>query len=197
MVLLIDNYDSFTYMLRDYLLQLNLSVEVVRNDALLLSDLASLDFEAIVISPGPKTPQESGLTLSIIEKYHREKPILGICLGHQALGQFLGARLVRATRPMHGKTSSVQHNGHPVFNHIPSPFEAMRYHSLALKNLPDALETIAIAKDGTIMGLAHREWPLIGLQFHPESILTPHGLQLLSNWHQWYTSFVATSSNSQ
>ena len=187
MVLLIDNYDSFTYNLRDYLAQLGQPTHVIRNDEKNLVEIASLPFDSILISPGPKTPAQAGLLLPLIATYENSKPILGICLGHQAIGQFYGAKLTKAVRPMHGKISTVQHQGHPLFKNIDRNFEAMRYHSLILENLPACLETTATTTDGELMALAHYEKKVAGVQFHPESVLTPTGLQLLQNWFNWIT----------
>ncbi|MCW5907752.1 MAG: aminodeoxychorismate/anthranilate synthase component II [Chitinophagales bacterium] len=183
MVLLIDNYDSFTYMLRDYVLQLGEECRVIRNDELQLKEIETLNFSSVIVSPGPKTPAEAGITMPFIERYHNRKPILGICLGHQALGEFFGASLVKAPKPMHGKTSPVFHKGHSLFKNVPQPFDAMRYHSLALANVENTpLEIIASTTDNEVMAIVHPQLPLAGLQFHPESVLTPHGLQILRNW---------------
>lgn len=182
-ILLLDNYDSFTYNLYDYLLQAGAECQVLRNDALSIQAFERLDFEAIVFSPGPKRPADAGLMPLLIERLHRRVPMLGICLGHQAIGEFFGARLVKASVPMHGKTTQIRHNGHPLFRDIPERFSVMRYHSLLLESLDDTpLECIAATDDGEIMALAHRHLPITGVQFHPESILTAHGLQLLKNW---------------
>ncbi len=182
-VLLIDNYDSFTYNLYDYLLQLGATCTVVRNDEWTLAAFLTFPCDAIVLSPGPQSPQEAGLLLPLIELFHRRQPSLGICLGHQGLGQFLGARLRRADLPMHGKTSRIRHRGHPLFAGLPEEFSVMRYHSLLIDQLEGSgLESIAETEAGEIMAMAHREWPLVGVQFHPESILTEYGLDLLRNW---------------
>lgn len=182
-ILLLDNYDSFTYNLCDYLLQAGAECRVVRNDAFPLSAFDRADFDAIVFSPGPGRPADAGLMPALIRRFHRDVPMLGICLGHQALGEFFGAKLVKAAAPMHGKTTEVVHNGHPVFEGIPQRFTAMRYHSLLLESLTDTpLECIAQTGAGEIMALAHKHLPLTGIQFHPESILTEFGLQILINW---------------
>jgi anthranilate synthase component 2 len=189
MVLVIDNYDSFTFNLVQYLGELQEEVRVVRNDALALPALAALEPSAIVVSPGPGSPDAAGVSLEVIAALGRRVPILGVCLGHQAIAQALGGRVVRARRIMHGKTSPVHHDGRGVFAGLPSPFEATRYHSLVVEraSLPDCLEVSAWTEqvDGSfdeIMGLRHRRWPLEGVQFHPESILTRHGHDLLRNF---------------
>lgn len=185
MVLLLDNYDSFTYNLRDYILQLGQDCMVVRNDEMSLNEIEKLDFSSAVISPGPKTPHEAGITIPFIEKFHAQKPILGICLGHQAIGEFFGAKLIKAKKPMHGKTSFEHHQNHFLFKNVPEPFEAMRYHSLILSEVEATpLQVIASTADGEIMAIAHPSLPIAGVQFHPESILTPSGLQILHNWFQ-------------
>ena len=182
-ILLLDNYDSFTYNLYDYLLQTGASCTVVRNDAVTLDELEKIEFDGIVLSPGPKRPVDAGIMMSLIEKYHQQKPVLGICLGHQALGEFFGARLLKSAIPMHGKTSHIQHNGHWLFTEVPETFQGMRYHSLILdsvENLP--FDSLASTSSGEIMAISHKELPLLGLQFHPESILSEHGLLMLQNW---------------
>lgn len=182
-VLLLDNYDSFTYNLYDYLLQAGVECDVYRNDALSLDDFEFLDFQAIVLSPGPKRPADAGLMLPLIAQFCQKVPILGICLGHQALGEIFGARVVKARLPMHGKTSVIRHLGHPLFEGIPEYFEVMRYHSLLLESLEGMpLRSIAQSATGEIMAMEHTALPLLGVQFHPESILTEFGLQLLKNW---------------
>ncbi len=183
MVLLLDNYDSFTYNLRDYVVQCGRECMVLRNDEKTLDEISTIHFSSLLISPGPRTPQDAGVTMSLIERYHTSKPILGICLGHQALGLFFGAQLVKAQKPMHGKTSTIYTEAHPMFHHLPSKFDVMRYHSLVLDKIENSsLRVIAKTADEEIMGIAHQELPLAGLQFHPESILTEHGLQMLKNW---------------
>ncbi|MCY7410291.1 MAG: aminodeoxychorismate/anthranilate synthase component II [Chitinophagales bacterium] len=173
-LLLIDNYDSFTYNLQDYFEQLGKHCEVFRNDAKTLDEIISLQPSAIILSPGPETPAKAGVMMELIEYFHDKIPVLGICLGHQGIGEFFGATLVRAEKIMHGKTSSVQHNQHPVFKNIPSPFDAMRYHSLLLKNVDEtSLQVIAKTKDDEVMAIVHPHYKICGIQFHPESILTP------------------------
>lgn len=181
---LIDNYDSFTYILLDYLKQAGMDCEVYRNDEITLQQLIDKGPQRLIISPGPETPLEAGICMSAIGYFHDKIPILGVCLGHQALGMFYGAELMRAPRPMHGKNSMVSHSGHPLFEGIPDPFKVMRYHSLTLDK-PDEKELDCIATsndDGCIMAIAHKKYPSIGVQFHPESVGTEHGLPLLRNW---------------
>ena len=185
MILMIDNYDSFTYNLVQYLGVLGSEVEVHRNDKITLDEIDSMKPERIVISPGPGTPQSAGITISMIERFHsKEVPILGVCLGHQAIGAAFGGRVLHAARIMHGKTSEISHDGKGVFRDLPDPITATRYHSLAVerKSLPSCLEVSAEAEDGEIMGLRHREYPVEGIQFHPESILTKEGMNILRNF---------------
>ena len=189
MILMIDNYDSFTYNLVQYLGELGATVRVERNDALTLADIEAMAPERIVISPGPCTPHEAGISVPLIQAFAGRIPLLGVCLGHQSIGQAFGGEVVRARAVMHGKTSLIHHSGNGVFHDVPSPFEATRYHSLvvARNSLPDCLEITAWtrAADGTvdeIMGLRHRELDIQGVQFHPESILTRHGHDLLRNF---------------
>jgi anthranilate synthase/phosphoribosyltransferase len=183
MLLLIDNYDSFTYNLAQYLGELGAEVQVVRNDAITLDEIAALAPTHIVISPGPGTPDDAGISLALVERFAPSVPILGVCLGHQAIGQAFGGRVVRAERLMHGKVSPVHHDGRGIFSGLPSPFEATRYHSLIVAEpLPDCLEVSARTPEGEVMGLRHRAYPTAGVQFHPESILTEHGHQLLKNF---------------
>ncbi|NCT70763.1 anthranilate synthase component II [Pseudoxanthomonas japonensis] len=189
MLLMIDNYDSFTYNLVQYLQSLGAEVKVVRNDAMTVDEIARLAPERIVISPGPCTPNEAGVSLDIIERLGANTPILGVCLGHQSLGQAYGGNVIRAGRIMHGKTSRIRHEGKGVFAGLPDAYEATRYHSLVVErsSLPEALEVTAWTEndDGSfeeIMGLRHREFPVEGVQFHPESILTEHGHALLKNF---------------
>lgn len=183
--LLIDNYDSFTYNLFHYLGELGAEVEVVRNDALSAEQALALDPRGIVLSPGPCTPNEAGICLDVIAlAASRRVPLLGVCLGHQAIGQAFGGEVVRAPTPVHGKTGSIHHNGTSLFAGLPSPYLATRYHSLVVKreSLPASLEVTAWTDDGLIMGLAHKELPIAGVQFHPESIASEHGHALLRNF---------------
>ncbi len=184
MILLIDNYDSFTWNLYQYFCELGAEVVVRRNDALSLEDVAALNPQKIVISPGPCTPDESGISLAVIQRYAGKVPILGVCLGHQAIAQVFGATIVRAAKVMHGKTSPVMHNGVGVFCGLNNPLTVTRYHSLIIDppTLPDCFEVTAWSETQEIMGIRHREWDLEGVQFHPESILSEQGHQLLANF---------------
>lgn len=183
MLLLLDNYDSFTYNLYDYLCRLGINCQVLRNDECTLAQLEALPLQAIVVSPGPGRPEDSGITMQVIQHFHNRLPILGICLGHQALGLFFGATLLRGAAPVHGKTALIKHNNDTIFTGLPNPLQVMRYHSLILANIEHTpLEVIAATTDGVPMAIKHPELPLYGLQFHPESVLTPDGLALLSNW---------------
>jgi anthranilate synthase component 2 len=184
MLLMIDNYDSFTYNLVQYLGELGEAVRTVRNDAIELDGIESMAPERIVISPGPGTPDEAGISLAVIERFAGRIPILGVCLGHQAIGQHYGGEVVRAGRVMHGKADRLTHIGKGVFSDLPSPYEVIRYHSLvvARHGLPGCLEVTAWTDDGEIMGFQHRELPVHGVQFHPESIASEHGHRLLSNF---------------
>ena len=184
MLLMIDNYDSFTYNLVQYLGELGADVHVHRNDAIGIEQIAAWEPSAIVISPGPCTPNEAGISVPLIQRFAGRIPILGVCLGHQAIGQAFGGKIVRAERVMHGKVSPVTHDGRGVFAELPSPFTATRYHSLAIERttMPACLAITATADDGEVMGVRHREWPVEGVQFHPEAILTEHGHALLRNF---------------
>ncbi|NHN35052.1 aminodeoxychorismate/anthranilate synthase component II [Paenibacillus agricola] len=186
MILVIDNYDSFTYNLVQYLGELGQQVEVRRNDEIDLAGIEALQPDHILISPGPCTPNEAGISLALIERFKGEIPILGVCLGHQAIGQVFGGDVIRAERLMHGKTSPIINDGKTLFKNLPSPFTATRYHSLIVKRetLPDCLEISAETAEGEIMGLRHKEYPIEGVQFHPESIITDYGLQILRNFLQ-------------
>ncbi|MEK7734967.1 MAG: aminodeoxychorismate/anthranilate synthase component II [Pseudomonadota bacterium] len=184
MLLMIDNYDSFTYNLVQYLGELGQDVHVVRNDQITVAEIEKLKPDHIVISPGPCTPNEAGVSVETIQKLAGKTPILGVCLGHQSIGQAFGGKIIRAKQLMHGKTSMIHHKDRGVFKGLPSPFEATRYHSLVIEreSLPDCLEITAWTEDGEIMGVRHKTLPVEGVQFHPESILTQHGHDLLSNF---------------
>lgn len=184
MILMIDNYDSFTYNLVQYLEGLGAPVRVFRNDAITVDRVAEMRPAGIVISPGPGRPENAGISLALIERFSGTVPILGVCLGHQAIGMAFGGRVVSAGRLMHGKTSTVTADGEAIYQGIRKPFQAMRYHSLAVdrESLPDCLRVTAESEDGEIMGLRHRTHPTEGIQFHPESIMTPVGKRLLRNF---------------
>jgi anthranilate synthase component 2 len=184
MLLMIDNYDSFTYNLVQYLGELGADVRVFRNDAITLDEVAALAPDHIVVSPGPCTPGEAGISVPLIREFAGRIPILGVCLGHQAIGQAFGGRIVRAQRVMHGKLSPVAHDGHGVFADLPSPFAVTRYHSLAIErsSMPADLVVTATSDDGEVMGVRHRALAVEGVQFHPEAILTEHGKHMLGNF---------------
>jgi anthranilate synthase component 2 len=184
MILVVDNYDSFTWNLVHYLAELGAETRVVRNDDLTAAEAWALRPEAVLLSPGPCTPNEAGICLALLDTAPLDMPIFGVCLGHQAMGQAFGGEVIRAKALMHGKTSPIEHEGRSVFKGLPSPFTATRYHSLAVRRetLPDTLEVTAWTADGEIMGLAHRTRPIHGVQFHPESIATEHGHDLLGNF---------------
>jgi anthranilate synthase/aminodeoxychorismate synthase-like glutamine amidotransferase len=184
MILVLDNYDSFTYNLVQYLGELGATMRVARNDVITVDDVEGLAPEGIVISPGPGNPDGAGISLELIRRFHTRVPILGVCLGHQAIGQAFGGTVARARKQMHGKTSTITHDGRGVFRGLPAGFEATRYHSLVVleADFPAALEISARAEDGEIMGLRHRQYPVEGVQFHPESILTSQGKALLGNF---------------
>jgi para-aminobenzoate synthetase component II len=184
MILLLDNYDSFTYNLAQYLGQMGQDLEICRNDQVTLDEIQNLRPERIVISPGPCTPKEAGISVPLIQRFAGEIPILGVCLGHQAIGAAFGGHVIRAQKIMHGKTSEIQHDGKTIFRGLPQQFVATRYHSLIVerKSLPRTLEISAETSDGTIMGLRHRKLRVEGVQFHPESILTGAGFRLLENF---------------
>ncbi len=190
MILMIDNYDSFTYNLVQYLGELGEELKVIRNDEKTVAEIRALAPKMIVISPGPGTPDDAGVSLSVIEQLTDEIPLLGVCLGHQAIGQVFGGRVVRATQLMHGKTSSIHHDGRGVFQGLPTPVTATRYHSLIIDptSLPASLEISAQTDAGEIMGVRHRTLPIEGVQFHPESILSEHGRKMLSNFIDCYAS---------
>jgi anthranilate synthase component 2 len=184
MLLMIDNYDSFTYNLVQYFGELGQEVKVVRNDEMTVEQVAGLRAERIVLSPGPCSPNEAGICLDLLDRLKGRVPILGVCLGHQAIGQAFGGKVVHAKTLMHGKVSRIHHNGEGVFKGLPTPYEATRYHSLAIEreSCPPELEITAWTEDGEIMGVRHRALPVEGVQFHPESILTQHGHALLKNF---------------
>ena len=188
MLLMIDNYDSFTYNLVQYLGELGQDVQVYRNDEIDLEKIAALKPEKIVISPGPCTPNEAGISLALIHEFAGKIPLLGVCLGHQSIGQAFGGRIIKAKTLMHGKTSLIHHNNIGVFKDLPNPYTATRYHSLVIERatIPDCLEITAWTDDGEIMGVKHKTLAVEGVQFHPESILTEHGHDLLNNFLKGY-----------
>jgi len=181
---MIDNYDSFTYNLVQYFGELDQDVKVFRNDQVTVGEIEALNPDHVVISPGPCTPNEAGVSIDVIKAFAGKRPVLGVCLGHQAIGQAFGGKIVHAKELMHGKTSMVHHNGEGVFKGLPTPFEATRYHSLVIEreSLPDCLAITAWTDDGEIMGVRHKEFAVEGVQFHPESILSEHGHDLLRNF---------------
>ena len=199
MILVIDNYDSFTYNLVQYLGELGVEPVVRRNDAVTLTEIRALAPSHIVISPGPGTPEDGGISLDVIREFYATTPILGVCLGHQCIAAAFGGQVGRAPRLMHGKTSPVHHDQRGVLSGVPSPFDAMRYHSLvAYEPLPDCLEAIAATAEGEVMALRHKTAPTFGLQFHPESILTEHGKEILNNFvtdYQRRTSMIRETIN--
>ncbi|MBI5042657.1 MAG: aminodeoxychorismate/anthranilate synthase component II [Nitrospirae bacterium] len=184
MLLMIDNYDSFTYNLVQYLGELGEDIHVFRNDKLKIEDIVKLNPDRIVISPGPCTPKEAGISVEVIKYFAGKIPMLGVCLGHQAIGEAFGGDIIRADRLMHGKISMIFHDGKTIFEGVPNPFEATRYHSLIIKRetIPSCLEVSAETKEGEIMGVRHKEFKIEGVQFHPESILTKAGIDILKNF---------------
>jgi len=184
MILILDNYDSFVYNLDRYLQRLGQKTLVVRSDAITVDAVGRLPLEAIVISPGPKSPDQAGCSMEVVRRMSEQTPILGVCLGHQAIGQAFSGKIVRANAPMHGKSCMIQHDGSELFDGIPDRFQVGRYHSLVIEatSLPNKLNVIASAEDGTIMAVKHVEYPVFGVQFHPESILTLSGYQVLANF---------------
>jgi anthranilate synthase/aminodeoxychorismate synthase-like glutamine amidotransferase len=184
MILMIDNYDSFTFNIVQYLGQMGEDVRVYRNDKITLEEIKRLKPQAIFLSPGPRSPREAGITVDVVREFCETVPIMGICLGHQSIGYAFGGEVVRAGRIMHGKTSSVNHDGRTLFAGLPNPFTAGRYHSLLVRKetLPECLEVSATTADGEIMGLRHKQYPVEGIQFHPESVLTPHGKRIIRNF---------------
>jgi anthranilate synthase/aminodeoxychorismate synthase-like glutamine amidotransferase len=184
--ILLDNYDSFTYNLQDYFAQLQLDCIVIRNDEKTADQIEALQPASLIFSPGPETPSKAGVMMELIHRFHSRIPLLGICLGHQGIGEYFGASLVRAARIMHGRTSPVFHTGHFLFQNVPSPFDAMRYHSLLLsETATTSLQVIAATAEGEPMAIIHPRYKICGFQFHPESILTPYGFTLLKNWLEW------------
>jgi anthranilate synthase component 2 len=184
MLLMIDNYDSFTYNIVQYFGELGETVRTVRNDEITLEQIADLNPDRICISPGPKSPKDAGVSVDVLREFAGKKPILGVCLGHQAIGEAFGGNIIRAKQVMHGKTSKIAHTGDGVFKGLPSPFTVIRYHSLAIEraSLPSCLEVTAWTDDGEIMGVRHKEFDIEGVQFHPESILSEHGHAMLKNF---------------
>jgi len=184
MLLMIDNYDSFTYNIVQYFGELGEDVRTVRNDEISLEQIADLNPDRICVSPGPKSPKDAGVSVEVLREFAGKKPILGVCLGHQAIGEAFGGKIIRAKQVMHGKTSKIAHTGEGVFKGLPSPFTVIRYHSLAIEraSLPACLEVTAWTDDGEIMGVRHKEFDIEGVQFHPESILSEHGHAMLKNF---------------
>ena len=184
MLLMIDNYDSFTYNIVQYFGELGEEVRTVRNDEITLDDIAAINPDRICISPGPKSPKDAGVSVDVLREFKGNKPILGVCLGHQAIGEAFGGKIIRARQVMHGKTSKIAHIGEGVFQDLPSPYTVIRYHSLAIEraSLPSCLEVTAWTDDGEIMGVRHKEFDIEGVQFHPESILSEHGHAMLKNF---------------
>ena len=184
MLLMIDNYDSFTYNIVQYFGELGEDVRVYRNDEITIEQIEALNPDRICISPGPKAPAQAGISVEVLKHFAGKKPILGVCLGHQAIGEAFGGKVIRAKQVMHGKTSLIAHTGVGIFKDLPSPFTVIRYHSLAIErsSLPSCLEVTAWTDDGEIMGVRHKEYDIEGVQFHPESILSEHGHQLLKNF---------------
>lgn len=186
MILMIDNYDSFTYNLVQYITEMNDEVQTFRNDELSISDIYRLRPEMLVFSPGPCTPNEAGISLQVIREFQGKIPLLGVCLGHQAIGQVFGAEVIRAQRPVHGKTSLITHDGKTIYRGLPNPLTVCRYHSLSLDpaSIPGCLEVTSWSEDGEVMGIRHKQHPVEGVQFHPEAILTEGGKELLKNFIQ-------------
>ncbi len=184
MILMIDNYDSFTYNLYQYVGIFTPEIKVVRNDELTVEEIAELDPEKIILSPGPKSPKEAGICMDVVKAFYKEKPILGICLGHQCIGEAFGGTVSYAKELFHGKQSLIEHSGSSLFSGIDSPIQVARYHSLAVQqeDLPQCLDVLARTEDGEIMAIRHKEYPVVGLQFHPESVFTEHGKRIIENF---------------
>ena len=184
MILIIDNYDSFTYNVYQYCAKLGYEVRVFRNDKITIEEIEDGGYSSIIISPGPGTPSDAGISKEVIAHFAGDLPILGICLGHQAIGEVFGGKVIRAPQPVHGKTSEIYHDGRGIYSGLPKPFSAGRYHSLIVEanSIPECLEITSKSEDGLIMGLKHKQYRVEGIQFHPESILTPHGVSLLENF---------------
>ena len=181
MILLLDNFDSFTYNLVDYFNQLGVEVKVFRNDVA-LDKIKEYSYEGVVLSPGPENPEKAGYLMEVVNHYHDKLPMLGICLGHQAIGRYFGAQLEKAIRPMHGKITRISVSGGAIFDSIPFEMDVVRYHSLVIKELPEILESTAVSDENELMAMQHRNLPISGLQFHPEAHLTEHGMDMLANW---------------
>ena len=184
MILMIDNYDSFTYNLYQYVGIFTPDIKVVRNDEITIDEIEELDPDKIILSPGPKSPKEAGICMDVIKYFYKTKPILGICLGHQCIGEAFGGTVSYAKELFHGKQSMIEHSGNSIFTGIDSPIQVARYHSLAVQqeDLPDCLDVLARTEDGEIMAMRHRDYPIVGLQFHPESVFTQHGKRLIENF---------------
>lgn len=194
MIVMIDNYDSFTYNLVQYLGEMGEELKVFRNDRITCDEIAELNPTYLMVSPGPCTPNEAGISMELIQRFAGVIPILGVCLGHQSIAQVFGGQVIRADRLMHGKTSEIKHDGHTIFNEIPSPFKVTRYHSLIVEreSIPDCLEISAETNEGEIMAIRHKDYPIEGVQFHPESITTEYGKLLLRNFLTNYAAFKST-----
>ncbi|MGC8971143.1 MAG: anthranilate synthase component II [bacterium] len=182
MILLIDNYDSFTYNLVQYIEELGEDVVVFRNDAISIEEIKRLDPSGIVISPGPSSPEKAGISVEVVKSFYKEKPILGVCLGHQAIGYSFGGKIRRANIPVHGKVSLIYHKGKDIYKDVPNPFQATRYHSLIVTDIPPILEVSSWTEDNIIMGIRLRDYPVFGVQFHPESCMTEYGKVILNNF---------------